>query len=440
MDLKKRKKTMNLELGKNIISFQVLLATVLFKITREYYVVTKIDKDIKRNQKQYIASKFINLKKEGEKYKNCLTSLIYIGKSLGDAFVYLFYQNENEQLSNHLQQQENVLLPNPKSNGGFGELEFIKKTPFFNGNIVLYHNITNILRLGDVSLFNLETGKLTGIGELKTHRIGNTLNIQLTIIGHKSQPLHFKKNDRQTKDSNTKPFQVPNEERFKKQIKTIQGSFEYLNTKNPTVKTFIQYNNYYKLLEQIVNSNKGGFTIEAVDRAIAIGCFRIPKSSFSERIMWDYTPDSIQDDLGSVSGIFNAPKHNYMLFGSLQYNKGVNASILPGVQPLIWSRINNAVLKQIIFGEIFIITLFNPGHLICDFEKLGFVLSDDKRLLYKMDGNKRIGFEGLEYCFKLITDFLQHEKVIIDTINKSLEKMNEMDIKVNTKAIINYQF
>src|SRR5207244_7189664 len=55
----------------------------------------------------------------------------------------------------------------PPGIGGRGELEFIKHVRL-PGFLTIYHGITTLPRIGDVSFFNPVTGRISAIGELKS--------------------------------------------------------------------------------------------------------------------------------------------------------------------------------------------------------------------------------------------------------------------------------
>lgn len=76
----------------------------------------------------------------------------------------------------------------PVTLGGIGELQFIKNVKQLGSCFVLYHGITNLLRLGDLTFINLNTMKIAGLGELKTVRKSETeISVQLTVISPKAE-------------------------------------------------------------------------------------------------------------------------------------------------------------------------------------------------------------------------------------------------------------
>ena len=102
-----------------------------------------------------------------QKWKNQkleIKEVISIGKSIGDSFAYIFYRDSIEELEKHYKHPDNGLFVS--GIGGRGEIEFIKENPTIDGYLVVYHSITNMLRIGDFSVCSLD-GKVIGTGEIK---------------------------------------------------------------------------------------------------------------------------------------------------------------------------------------------------------------------------------------------------------------------------------
>ena len=64
--------------------------------------------------------------------------------------------------------------------GGKGEIEFIKNNQNLDGLFVVYHGITDMLRVGDFSLYANGMG-IVGVGELKSQRKGDCISITANI-------------------------------------------------------------------------------------------------------------------------------------------------------------------------------------------------------------------------------------------------------------------
>jgi hypothetical protein len=122
-----------------------------------------------------------------DRYRTALEETMAIGKSIGDAFAWLFYHNSPDILRKHVQRPGTRHFPTGV--GGRGEVEFIRHARA-EGHLLLHHSITTFLRVGDVSFVDPRTWSVTGLGELKSHtsRPGE-VNISLVAIANTATDL-----------------------------------------------------------------------------------------------------------------------------------------------------------------------------------------------------------------------------------------------------------
>jgi hypothetical protein len=160
-----------------LISFQPELLSTLVKLESFYNEVCEMEREL--FAKKAIAKTIF--KEESDRiarYKRLLDGIIDIGKSMGDAFAWLFYQENRALLKKHYAHQ---FIPRlPTRIGGQGEVEFIRQCQMFGRYFVLSHSITTFLREGDVSLIAPGAFRIAGIGELKTDKKTDT-EISTTI-------------------------------------------------------------------------------------------------------------------------------------------------------------------------------------------------------------------------------------------------------------------
>ncbi|MBN9118365.1 MAG: hypothetical protein J0I06_04250 [Planctomycetes bacterium] len=155
----------------HILEFQPRLAKAIHGLG-EMHRAVKSEARETVNRKSFLRpNRFKTRMRILRKYEDALNEAIRVGKAIGDGFAWLFYQGESALLAKHLQHSE-ITHP-PGGIGGRGECRFITDLRVVNGHLVLYHGITSILRLGDVSLVDLKAFKVTGIGELKSDEPGD---------------------------------------------------------------------------------------------------------------------------------------------------------------------------------------------------------------------------------------------------------------------------
>ncbi len=160
-------------------------------------------------------------------YRKVISATIFIGKRLCDAFAWLFYGDERGRLPEHYRQQRQPYFS--PGVGGLGKLEFIERNRIVNGHLVLYHDITTFLTLGDVSLINMEDLSLSAVAELKTPRFAeDRLDIHVTTVGRVKEPIIGGSADGGSADGEPVVPSLPQnmEERLDRQIKAIVKSFD----------------------------------------------------------------------------------------------------------------------------------------------------------------------------------------------------------------------
>jgi hypothetical protein len=203
--------------GEKAVNFQSDLANCQFSIDKKFREVRSKKKEVRRSRKSYTKEDYLLFDKQLSNCENALENLIYLGKSLGDAFVWFFFQNDRDILDEHLLHQDEFLMPSGNL-GRVGEMGFLQNIKMIDDNLVIYHGITSILRVGDFSLVNLKTHRFTGISELKTDKKnGDNVSVRFITFGSKEkvEPL-FSKYSKKTKN-----LQIPKK---LKMIKTIQES------------------------------------------------------------------------------------------------------------------------------------------------------------------------------------------------------------------------
>jgi len=437
-----------------LLNFQIILGETLFKI-QEYYEKTKKEWNIlkkKRTKSQHD----INRLKEIGKYLNILIDLIKIGKSLGDAFVWFFYQKEQEILVHHLQQQDNF-HPTIRL-GGFGELEFLRRAvKLDNHTITLYHGITNILRIGDVSYFNLKEFKIVGYGELKTQKANddNCINVKLYTFGDK-ELMPFAKWDKSNKEDDSKKEKAEEEyfdqERLDRQIEriveTLKLSDEIKSNKlgNKVVGSIKYHDEIAKSLAELPLNH---FAHKKVSDGLIITAMKSNRKKLSSIFLKGIADSQevvVQNDEKFKSLLDEIQYENFIendrMITPITPADETNGEWVIGSKPLFWEQIDNEVLKGIYFSKIVVLTTYNPIYLMMKIKDLGFVFTLDKKKKLKVTldlGEYKLRLENPFYFINLAKKYLVSEEAIVDIIRQTVEGVKSKEIKGNTmiKMIIN---
>lgn len=204
--------------GELLASFQYLLAENIFKLdvmNSRLSSRIKITTDNKR----------LELYRD---YRKNIRLISELGKSLGNAYVWIFYDNNRDLLKKHLAQERNP--PFRDTSGYLTEINFIDAVKHIYGYLIIYHGITTILRLGDISIFCPKTHKIIGIAEIKSKPIvDNTCTAILHFI-LKTDSLDFAEsinlNFNDVESHSCLPVLEKARNRLDRQIKKISDSMK----------------------------------------------------------------------------------------------------------------------------------------------------------------------------------------------------------------------
>ena len=108
-----------------VLSFQPRLLKGLLEVEKVYRSIIEEEQRLITNKKNYNQSWFARRLAKLSSYKRALKDSIGRGKTIGDAFAWVFYKSDQELLAEHLKRPKQLLLP-PKT-GGMGERAFIER-------------------------------------------------------------------------------------------------------------------------------------------------------------------------------------------------------------------------------------------------------------------------------------------------------------------------
>lgn len=427
-----------------LIDFQPILAGSLFDLGKLYRKIAQQKKDLVSKKEQLNQNWFANRMGALSKYQKAIKQAISIGKGIGDAFAWFFYQNNRQYLAEHLSQEE--IFHFPPGFGGIGELEFVKNIRLLHGYLVIYHGTTNILRLGDISLIDLECFSVAGVGEIKTDSpVDETLKISLLFSGPGICKERIEKSDLSNGIVRKQGifldgFPQKAKDRFNRQVERIEKSFDKLAA-IPNNKISFESNSSIEALGSLFNHAKiGKFAFKTVSEGLAIGVYKSMPRMLSNNLLEKPNYDLSNKIIGIEKQVMELTHpdrtDNSIIVGSLYYDKDGNTSHLPGMSHLFWWPLELEIIRKIIFQEVIVITLYNPSHLINKFELSGFTVDHEKQFtysIYKGDGEKKFSIEGLSYYMRIIYQYLFTEESVINMICEMEQKVNELQINTPTR-------
>ena len=380
------------------------------------------------------------------KRQKVLKQVILTGRCLGDAFAWFFYQRDRRYLRDHLSQQE--IIYSPSGIGGIGELEFVRNIKLVSGYFIVYHGITSILRLGDVSLIDLKTLRVVGIGELKS-RSPTAGTVEITLIvsgpGLKDKKLQASVATPAAKSSkgSTDWLSPANRDRLNRQLKRIGQTFKSQSS-GPNLRMKLMSDNYLPALEQVVrNARKNSVTYARAGEGLLLinytGAQRTLRGKCSGDCAQDITERLTKDtDLSlQVQGLIRASRSdNSIVLGSLVYDQNGHMPHLPGMAHLFWWELPLEVIRKIIFHDALVMTVFNPATLIDDLEQAGYTIfteTSGRLKVTKRNANREIEVSGIDFYFRMIQQYLFSNSFILRMLAKVEDDASVMDVSGGVK-------
>lgn len=406
-----------------LVEFQPTLADALYKLMSFYQTLNQFERSIIERKSSYKYSWFSNRMKKIHSYKEAISSTIEIGKELGDAFVWAFYENNIDELEKHLSHQKTGLFT--AGIGGFGEIEFIKNNPVLYGCFVIYHGISSMLRIGDFSLYSHEHG-IIAFGELKSSKKDSNITVRAFITS--KMDLGIERDE--SKRDIYKAFDmtdIVNPDRLRRQIKDIE---RLLEQRKCDIEKHIHSDNMSYLLNT-ANKSKQTIILNTENNIIVIG-LRSPCASLAKNLLG--TPLKIAPPSNIAEKVLKIMKP------SSQCNRIIMVELSHEMQigrtPIFWWDVEPTVIRELIFRQLLVLTVFNPVSLYEHYAEQGFSIIEEKDgeiLFEKSIDSKKITIGNITSFIDLITNNFITPLAVIRIIDKTLEDIYKSDITENTK-------
>jgi len=424
----------------NLINFQEYLASPLSKLSKLHYKLVRYKKNLIKRKNELSKKWFKDKLKLIANFEEINKETIKIGKSLGDAFVWRFLDNDRTSLEELIGRETNFYLPNRI--GGFGELEFIKSVKHINKNLVIYNSLTNLLTIGDFSLINLKNNKFVGFGEIKAGKSEtNKLNLTIRLVG----------------DETLKELEIPIK-------KNAQKEFNYELPKNIDEKLEKQSKKIITFLSKEIKEpdDKIKFYISDISSELKIGIQSIRDNDFYQKIITGnrllviYKNESLTLHQKFAKGklkpnllnkidaftqnakdlLIEDSEKNHIMIGDLDPSR-----IMKSSRPIFWNSIDCEILRKIYFHDVLILFVYNIESLFQKLISIGFEVKYskylDEVLVTFKDGKKILEFNKLTHYINLILYHAMSEYEIIDIILKQKELVFSKNIKGPAKININ---
>jgi len=423
-------------LSNDFLNFQPTLTSALFQLDEMYRVLAQQQNQTIAKKNQLSQNWFKHRMKTLRSYQKIIKEIIAIGKALGDSFAWVFYQSERQFLKKHYEHEQTPHTP--PGIGGWGELEFIRNVKLVHNQFVLYHGITTFLRIGDVSLIDLKTLRVNAIGDLKTKETedGNR-QIVLYMVIPDSSLENIPDLPEYSESDHLKKLPLALKERLNKQIKKMGESFaqnvpkEILEVRNDSHIPKLQ-----KLATRLKQSN---IAYEKAGESLILVGFRINNGkSLSSKILGNSKINyqkRLKDLVKYATQIIDISQVNAANNSNSFFVGHLNFDIPFGSKPLYWwvEEVETEFIREFIFHDVHITTLYNPAHLIRKLRELNFIVEikngGRKIKVSKVIGKAKFEIAGMNYFLNLIQRNLVHEDLIISMFVELLNKFQSGDVQ-----------
>ena len=427
-----------------LMNFQPMLCRGMLKLEKIFHSIAQEKRRLIARKKSLSIKWFKQRMKNLSDYQNAIEQCIWIGKSLGDAFVWIFYENERTLLAEHRKHKEICHLP--VGIGGIGELAFITQIKKLGDCYIIYHGITTILRHGDISLFDLKRKKIVAIGDLKSKQEEKGVaKVRFVFTG--LTPEDVEKINRSLQSSSTEgpsnskkndllmDFPPPMREHLTNQLNQISSALEQ-REKGPYFKKSGVFENHIKELNILYKNLKTGkFVYQAASPSLLLLAYKYRKQSFPLKLIGrsriDFPAKLKKIESGISSIIDHSRNDNLLYYETFFYTKTGAVRNLPGTVPLFWWPLNKEFVREIIFQEVFVFTFFNPRHFLIKLEANGFTIEHDEgknsfKVSKDINGIMHV-MQPFNHYFGLIMNNLLSEDAVIYMLNDVYGTVGEHD-------------
>lgn len=341
----------------------------------------------------------------------------------------VFYRDNREDLDKHFKHEPVGLYVS--GIGGRGELEFIKNSLSLDGFYVLYHGITTMLRIGDFSLYDFNRG-IVGLGELKTRKIGDKLNVSAFITAKKDIQV---KNQPQPKSSSLEEELKYLEKEFPRIEKQIKSQIEFLKQISEHQSATLQTAYEYNMLDSLTPQNR--FALSSDRSLMLVGTW----SKYNT--LYEVLTEE-EEFSGLPEGTFVDDARS-MIVPELQYNQFHVGELTTKITlmeiPILWWKINDKICEDVYFKRVSIATVFNPARFLDCFIKDGFSVVKignlDEIELEKKINDKVISFGNFQsFCF-MMTNSLMKTQSVYESIKYVVDETEMGKFPPNTRIDLN---
>jgi hypothetical protein len=414
--------------GDDIVGFQTRLYKPIADLEKLYRRIKREEKRLIREKARFkphwFAKRMATLAAYSKKIRDGLT----LGRAIGDGYAWFFYERDPNLIDEHLKLQPQPLLP--ADLGGAGERIILENVQGIDGKLLLYHGITSILRIGDITFIDLTTMRVACMGELKTSRIDpKQINISMSLIaGAEDQFPTFPISENREASEPPAPPSASMQRRFERQKKVMQESVVRARDERAGLTIEDQMGFHFRELEDVVKrSRPDAFEYVQAGEGLIIGAWRLP----SPKSLGSPSPEKALRRMAELAKgvpswamkiLDRESQWNSISYAGLGGDETLTARAF-GLPFFAWP-VDPDVLADIGFGRVVVITLFNSGHMIKRLSEKGYAIEVDEkgcltRAHKEVDG-KIIELGNYDFFLSLVQWALMTEDAVMSMIDETI--------------------
>lgn len=409
------------------LQFQPKLADCMYELMQQYKKIIAAERETISQKKNFATDDFTEKMRGFAQGKEAIKKAMETGKAMGDGFAWFFYRNSPEELEKHYEHEKNTMFVTGV--GGRGEIEFIRKTQKMDGFFVLYHSITNMLRVGDFSLCSVD-GHVIGLGELKSRLVNDHFNITAYV----TSKVKISNQNGKKKDNDTNGEVNPSPQRLERQLK---GQEKLLTRRAEDTKKEDRKIGYqYGLIEEALDSPEC-LSINADNSMIVLAIRQ--EGSLWNVLTTEYEP--VRDNEEEIVQMVQKTVIDNSEYNVIQYQQ-IDLDMLPFRKPILWWELHDDIIQGILFHKIAVLTIYNIGHFYEKLKAQGYTVekcnnAQANKITFKVTKKLDRGILQLE-AVQMLLDLIVHDFIPQDEIVNCIEMsvpqilgLGENNVKMN---------
>jgi hypothetical protein len=421
--------------GEDIVGFQIRLYEAIAKLEKAYRITKQEEKRLIREKRRFKPEWFRHRMAKLAIYIGYLNEVLSIARAIGDGYAWFFYERDPQLIDEHLQLQQQKLLP--PAQGALGEKLTLERMQGFDEKFLLYHGITTFLRMGDISLIDLEKMRVTCVGELKTTRIDPehvTVHVSFIAGERTNLPKKFKSVLPPNPEVKAPPLAPAIKSNLDRQVKIMHESVGRAREagKGPVIDG--QFEFHHRELEEVVNrSHAGGFEYIKAGDGLIIGALRLPRT---KTLSASFIGKEVKNLERIASGIeawalkILAPGNEWNSINIGSFGGAENLVTNSFCLPFFAWPVATDVLADIAFGRVIVVTLFNRGHLLNRLNEKGFEIElGPKGQLHrarKKMGEKFMELENYDHFLSMVPQALMTEDAVMSMMDQTIDQTHRV--------------